>query len=434
MFERILLSSGSDNGGPFWVATYGTALADNVQIQAAGIVVDASLNVYVAAQGQVELVKFSKTGSIDWQNRFTNQFQWFMDSQTAGGRVQGKTLCVDAANNIYGRYKPNNSTYWGSFRINAAAAKSWERLTEDCSRGGWNAVDTSGRLHSYTGTPNSMMHVSSTSDGTSIARFIITESAGWNVRPYNVAFNNAGWGTSFGVVDRGSNGNYIYLQWWLGGSVWTSRVVGLADGTPYTFLNGRDCAFDNNYNSILIGNDGATPSGSWVGSNSFLSSAFNWTTRFVNCQLYQVVTDSANNIIVAGSLNSGGVFVAKLNLNGVVQWQRRLTISGYSQLEAFNVATDTIGNIYLGINGYTTTGNTMPVIVAKLPSDGTLTGTYGDITYASHSATVGTGPSFVDKTGQSGGNMVVTQSDNPNNSYTNAFIPMTRTSAVVTLS
>jgi hypothetical protein len=130
-----------------------------------------------------------------------------------------------------------------------------------------------------------------------------------------------------------------------------------------------------------------------------------------------------------------GAFIAKLNSSGTVQWQRRLTISGYAQLQAYNLATDSIGNIYIAMNGFTTTGNKAPIITAKLPSDGSLTGTYGNITYASFSATVNTTSFLLNITGESGATITsLTDGAISQSAALNTFVTTTETYSVVTLS
>lgn len=446
IINRVFLSQGSDSGGPFWVATYNAEIANNGQCQAAGLAVDASLNVYAIAQKtdnfsvwDLQLVKFTRTGSIDWQNKFSTGFQWFLDTQTGGGRIQGKTVSIDASGNVYLRYRPysNPQGQWGSVRINSAATQAWSRITPDeYSRSGFHSLNTSGLWYAVTSAPNVMVRIDYQSDGTSLYRAIITNPNNWTVRSYSFA-SSGSWTSLFGVIDRSFNGNYIFRQIWNSTTNYTHQIWGVDPNAGYTFLVGHDCAMDSGLATIMVGRDGGG-FGDWVVKSPFLSPSISWSRRFSSCQINQVVVDSANNVLVAGATLSGGsidgVFIAKLDTNGTVQWQRRMTISGYSQPSAFNLATDSIGNIYLGINGYTTTGNKSPLIVAKLPGDGTLTGTYGSITYASHSATVNTNNFLIDVSGESQSGLTVTQSDLANNSFTNGFTTTSLTNSVVTLS
>jgi len=97
-----------------------------------------------------------------------------------------------------------------------------------------------------------------------------------------------------------------------------------------------------------------------------------------------VAIDSANNIIVVGYTTSDGAggndfLIAKYNSAGALQWDRTLGGTGGDYGNA--VAIDSANNII--VVGYTTSdgagGNDF--LIAKLPPDGSGTGTYGSFTY-----------------------------------------------------
>ena len=97
-----------------------------------------------------------------------------------------------------------------------------------------------------------------------------------------------------------------------------------------------------------------------------------------------VAIDSANNIIVVGQTTSDGaggtdVLIAKYNSAGALQWDR--TLGGTISDSGNAVAIDSANNII--VVGYTASdgagGN--DVLIAKLPPDGSGTGTYGSFTY-----------------------------------------------------
>lgn len=441
MLERILLGA-SDSGGPFWIDTYYAEIANNYQVEAAGLVVDTDLNVYAACNssydGQIRLLKFSRDGVLSWQNRLSSGSSWFYDVTTGGGKIQGKTLCVDASNKIYGTLKISSSIYsytWNTIKVNASAGNDWTRTFDDGVYGGFNAVDTGGRMYqlrlSY---PNSLMRIDSQSDGTHTARFTLSGSS--PIRPLSVSFSGT-WGMVYGVIDRG-NPSWIFRQTWNGLSNYGNNAWGVDPAMGYDFLRGHDAVFDSGYDTIMVGRDGSTYG--WVVKAPFLSGSISWARRFNNCQLNQVVVDSARNVIVAGATMSGaypdGVFIAKMNSSGTVLWQRRLSQRNISQLAAYNLAVDVNGNIYIAMNGYFTSNNKSPLHVAKLPGDGSLTGTYGggDWTYASHSATVDTTIFLINNTSESGGTITVTDSTNSNSSTTNNFVATTSSNSVVTIS
>jgi hypothetical protein len=443
MFERILLSSGVDNGGPFWLSFYGGDV-DNYQINTDGVAVDANLNVYVMGAPNYDsnlgrIVKFTKTGTIEWQYKPSSFRFWYKDPTTGGGRSQGKTIAVDASGNIYYRYKyaaSDASTLWGSFKLDPSGTKLWDRNYSIQPYGGFSALNSGGFLYSVNSGPTHFVRIESQSAGVEVTTYVVQEASGYYafLKGLSLSFNGT-WGISIGSVG-GLQDNAIFRITWNGAGYYTPQVWNVDPALGWTFNRAHDCAFDANYNTYIVGRNGSGWGG-YVLQSGFLSSGIYWTRSFAGCQLNQVVVDSVGNIIVAGSTFSGsyadGVFIAKLNISGTVLWQRRLTISGYSNLSAYNISLDTIGNIYLGINGFAT-GNRSPMIVAKLPSDGSLIGTYGNITYASHSAAVNTTTFLVDITGQSGGNITLSENPLGGSSTTNTLVATTETNTVVTLS
>ena len=99
---------------------------------------------------------------------------------------------------------------------------------------------------------------------------------------------------------------------------------------------------------------------------------------------YAVAIDSANNIIVVGYTASDGagnddVLIAKYNSAGALQWDR--TLGGTGSDRGYAVAIDSANNIIVvGQTGSDGAGGT-DVLIAKLPPNGSRTGTYGSFTY-----------------------------------------------------
>lgn len=113
----------------------------------------------------------------------------------------------------------------------------------------------------------------------------------------------------------------------------------------------------------------------------------------VGCQ-----TDQDNNLYV-GAASDNKVYVMKYNSSGVLQWQRSLSNPSGFSVSLDSLWTDRDGSVY--VCGFTTvvsqTAQTN-IFVAKIPNDGSLTGTYdlgaspnGSIVYQASSLTVLTG-------------------------------------------
>jgi len=97
-----------------------------------------------------------------------------------------------------------------------------------------------------------------------------------------------------------------------------------------------------------------------------------------------VAVDSADNIIVVGRTTSDGagtydMLIAKYNSSGVLQWDRTLGGSG-SDL-GYGVAVDSADNII--VTSYTASDGvgSFELLIAKLPPDGSGTGTYGSLVF-----------------------------------------------------
>ena len=97
-----------------------------------------------------------------------------------------------------------------------------------------------------------------------------------------------------------------------------------------------------------------------------------------------VAIDSSDNIIVCGRTDSDGAggidfLIAKYNSSGVLQWDRTLGGSGSDLGNA--VAIDSSDNIIVCGRTNSDGAGGIDVLIAKLPPDGSLTGTYGSFVY-----------------------------------------------------
>ena len=97
-----------------------------------------------------------------------------------------------------------------------------------------------------------------------------------------------------------------------------------------------------------------------------------------------VTVDSADNIIVCGNTASDGaggfdVLIAKYNASGALQWDR--TLGGTGDDIGNAVTVDSADNIIVYGQTSSDGAGDDDVLIAKLPSDGTGTGSYGVFTY-----------------------------------------------------
>jgi hypothetical protein len=86
--------------------------------------------------------------------------------------------------------------------------------------------------------------------------------------------------------------------------------------------------------------------------------------------------------VVGSSPLSGtnAIIIAKYNNSGTIQWQRALNSSGTET--GVGIKVDNLGNFYIIGNTDVVDVGGQELLIAKLPTDGSLTGTYGDFTYS----------------------------------------------------
>ena len=117
-----------------------------------------------------------------------------------------------------------------------------------------------------------------------------------------------------------------------------------------------------------------------------------WQTRllgFFDGSNLSTALDSNGNLYTAGYSNTNNSQLAKYDSNGNLQWQREIVISGV-QNYALDLKIDRSNNLYVGMTNK---------FFAKLPPDGSLTGTYSvggvSVTYQASTLTANfTGLSF----------------------------------------
>lgn len=161
-----------------------------------------------------------------------------------------------------------------------------------------------------------------------------------------------------------SNSQGLVVKWTAaGGITWTWALVNSGANVD---LNARH-AIDSAGNVYAGGN-------SYVANVVKLSSSgvLQWQralTSSGSTGVQAIITDSSDNPIVVGTDNASGssnMFVAKYNSSGTVTWQRNL---GGAALTAKSVAVDSADNIY--VVGYSNQASN-DVVIAKWNSSGTI--------------------------------------------------------------
>ena len=350
-------------GGNYWVTTLTDTYTSPSSV-ARGIAVDSSGNVYVCGYGYnssgatvQSISKWNNSGTIQWQRTLTDTYS--SPTDLAYG------IAVDSSGNVYVCGSATNSS--GRFvqsisKYNTSGTIQWQRTLKD----NWTKPSD-------------------------IAFGIAVDSSG------NVY-----------VCGRGlddSSGNQIQSI-----SKWdTSGTIQWQNTLTDTYTTSADLAYgiavDGSGNVYVCGR-GRDSSGNVVQSISKwdTSGTIQWQKTLTdnytspNDIAYGITVDSSGNVYVCGSgTNSSGrpvQSISKYNTSGTIQWQRTLTDSYATPNDvAYGITVDSSGNVYVCGSGRNSSGNYVQFI-AKLPADGSKTGTYSGtnfgITYAASSWTAAT--------------------------------------------
>ena len=332
-WQRILRdTSGSDNGRAIAVDSSGNSYITGVT--------------QVGGTNDVMLFKYDTNGTLQWQNR--------LGKSSGGGGFAGdfgQGIAVDSSANVYVAGYTDSQGAGGNdaliVKYNSSGAVQWQR-----SLGGTGNTDQA---------------------------YAIALDSSANVYIAGNTNTSGGFGaTDILTAKYDTNGN---IQWQrrLGGS---------------SFDNGRSIAVDGSGN-VYVAAD-STSSGGFGAYDVIVvkyntSGTLQWQRRFGTATgdfNYGIAVDSTGSCYVSGVFYTTRniVFVAKYDTSGTLQWQRSLSSAG--EQEPYAITVDGSGNYYIA--GYTTLtdpGGLYNVLIAKLPTDGSLTGTYGAWTYAASSLT-----------------------------------------------
>jgi uncharacterized delta-60 repeat protein len=386
----IMLSFLAAGGGSaYWIATLGDRAGTTDA--GYGIAIDSLGNTYVAgtaasqgAGGDDGLVaKYNAAGLIQWQRVLGG----------AGGDAL-KNVAVDSSGNVYvSGFTPVSGTAAILVaKYNTSGTLQWQRTlsgsdTED-SRA--IAVDNSGNVY--------------------IAGFTASQGAGGPFDAFVAKYDTSGtiqWqrvlggsGNDFAIgiaVDSSGNAyitgyessegqggaDVLIAKYDTSGNIQWQRILGGGGGDL-----GLGIAVDSSGNAYVAG----VTSSTGAGSNDALITKYN-TSGTIQWQrvlgdadgqrFNGVAVDSAGDVYTVGTSpvsGTNGIIIAKYNNSGTIQWQRVLNSSGTQT--GVGISVDNLGNFYIIGNTDVVDPGGQELLIAKLPTDGSLTGTYGSFTYS----------------------------------------------------
>ena len=379
----------------YWIATLGGTGAD----YSYGVAVDGDENVYIAgvtsSQGaggdDALIVKYDTSGAIQWQR-----------SLGGSGSDYANAVAVDSSGNVY---VAGSTTSQGAgvadvliTKYNTSGTIQWQRSLGGAGSdiGRSIAVDSSGNVYVAGQTA---------SQGAGSNDFLITKyntsgTIQWQ-RSLGGASNDTGQGiavdssgyvyvTGQNTSQGAGNIDFLIAKYNTSGTIQWQRSLGGASND-----NGQGIAVDSSGNVYIIGYTDSQSAGSFdvLIAKYNTSGTIQWQRRLGGASVelgYGCAVDSSGNVYITGytaSQGAGGndLLIAKYDTSGTIQWQRSL--GGPGTERGYGIAVDSSGNVY--ISGYTTSQGAGgdDVLIAKLPGDGSLTGTYGNFTYAATTLT-----------------------------------------------
>lgn len=333
----LIVSKYDKDGNQLWDKALGTNTAYRNDDNGRMVAVDSSGNVYVVGTtnllgpDSMMIAKYNSSGVHQWDKTFG-------DTSTDN---KGYGICVDSSDNILVCGSSNKGTSGTGailLKINSSGAEQWQKTLD--------------------GTQTQLVYDVSVDSSDNIYIGGYTTISGY---PYSL------------LAKYNSSGT---LQW--------NKKIGGSTTSDY----GRSVTVDSSDNIYV----GGVSTGGGVGVyDSYLvkynsSGTYQWQkalgTSGQQISIWGMTSDSSDNVYVAGAYSSS-YFFAKYDSDGNLEWQRSLGGSGSDV--AYSISADTKGNIYvMGVTSSSGAGSN-DFMFAKLPSDGTKTGTYGSFTYAASS-------------------------------------------------
>lgn len=348
---------------PNWIGTLGGASNETGY----GVAVDAQSNVYFAGafpfayQG---IAKYNSAGVIQWQKQLN-------------ATQSGLAVAVDSSSNVY--------VVGQDFLIakyNSSGALQWQRLLGTGTKVAYGvAIDSSNNVYvagyGDDGLGSYEIRIAQyNSSGTLQWQRKLGGSGVTDERAFGVAVDSSGnvYVNGYSIVS-----GIIKLQlakYNSSGTIQWQREVN--SGTDQ--FNGYGVAVDSSANVYAVGDLYISGVGGLGLVKYDTSGTLQWARRLTGSGQNSgqgVTVDSSNNIYICGYSGNSGTndpVWAKYDSSGTLQWQRRLT-SSITNEQFTGAKADSASGLLL--NGYSTiTGGSTDLLFARMPQDGSKTGTY----------------------------------------------------------
>jgi hypothetical protein len=411
-----MMTSGAEvgpAGEAYWIA----AAAEGGVSEIKGIKVDSSGNVYVTGPqgtgGTQWVAKYNSSGVLQWQRGF----------YSTGFSSSADGLAIDNGNNVYivGSLLGSSSAAT-VIKYDTDGTFQWQKGlgTSNNTYGTSIAIDSSNDVY-ITGSTNSQ---GAGSTDVLIVKYNSSGTLQWQRALGDTNFNtgsgialdNSGNVCVVGYTNTSGTVTGVIAKYNSSGTVDWQRSFDITPGTDQL----SDIAIDSSGNIYIVG-DLIVSKLVFAKYNSSGTLQWQFTIEKTSTSFgkSKICLDGSTNIYITGSFYltfPPQSFISKFNSSGTLQWARTFgnntttlkNLPAYAQC----VTTNSAGIVYVG--GSLTFGDPgddaeYPVgYIAKLPTDGSLTGTYTwtgtpgdpintDATYASVTVTIST-PSVTSST------------------------------------
>jgi hypothetical protein len=391
---------------PYYARTFGSNLSspNNMDTNIYGtsaLAYDSSDNLYATGGGtnnttgsQGLTVKFNSDNTVSWQKSLStgsgNDYTVFYSIDT------------DNSNNVYisGIVVKNwlSSTKSDTYQIakyNSSGSIQWQK---DLGYGFTNFVPQFGI---------GIIVEKSTSNFYVTGDVVIGPSTGTQTTDmFLVKYNTSGsaiWGRTMGTYGTNDNSNSVALDStgnvYIAGSTiisgnntaalvkynsagvlqWQKGLASNVGGDPNRFNN---IAIDSSDNIFVCGNTYVSSLQVGMIAKYDTSGTLLWQKQLYDAiggvSYQSITTDSSGNVYITGLAGIGNGLIVKYDTSGVLQWQRVFsgsTTGGSTNLYGLSILLDSSDNITIGGQA-NAAGNNYNMFIFKVPSDGTLTGTY----------------------------------------------------------
>jgi len=400
---RSLGGIGAAAGGEkFWIARYAGSRSDEYIF---GIDVDASGNVYCTGRSSTN--PYNNATYLRIGSDGTLAVSKDIGRTSAGGSAHNDYFRNCFLNNSTGKLitcgqtigNTGNTIYGVVVEISGDAFSTATSINYVQLQNGVVRQDSSGNVHvlSEYGTKIGLTKLNSSLSSRTWQKEFAPNFSGMSRT--DMAIDSSGNIYVVGSVDASYSRDIAYL--FKANSSGTRQWDrGLREHSPANHCKFTAVACDSNDNVFVVGYLRSVNQ-YFVGkynSSGDLVTAKNLSSTGLGQSPTQVAIDSSNNVYVGGydgngSLSGDSPYIIKLNNTlTTVDWARRIDRNGEMRSQVLHI--DANDNVYVG-----GTDDEDDYLLAKLPSDGTGTGTYGNYKYESFSVTSSDATDLDDSTG-----------------------------------